>query len=727
MTRSDGQGRIARSIERLWYGWSVRRVWLSVGLAVVVATALALSAPWWVILVLVLVLPLSLCWRRLRRPLWCLLVTATVFILFSTTGYRHWVVRPLAQLSGRQDVVTGHVVENSSGGNLVILQVSKAQLVPVGTKVGLFCDAEYAPTVGDIATAAVVLYTPEERSVTISQKDVFLFAEVVDEDEQNVTFTSPNRVPPWDSGYWRNRLYRALTAYLPGTEGAMVAALCLGVREHLPQAVTDAFRGSGLAHLLAVSGLHLSLLAVILRRLFRRLGASYRWSALLTMPVVLVFMWLVGFTPSVCRAGLMCLLWLGGYLLGRRSDGLNALGLAAALILSQNPYTLWEVGFQLSFLATAGVLLLYPRLRRWMPRVDRESLGLVRLCQQGAAAVYGAVAVCISALLFTIPVACYYFDGFSVLTLISNLLAVAPAGWALLMGWVGLLLSLCPGLGWLAQPVLYATGLLTRYLRLVAESLDIDAFFLAAETRWQGLLIAALCLIMIVALLCRVSRRQMLAWCLTLTVLTVAVGYPLTHHTTRVQIHAVPGGTAVVLTHRGKTALLFTESSGLEEAIYDYRRWGCTRLDALVVGQGHPVDATDLATLAEHTHTPAVYTADPDQWAKDSTHCAVGTTLTLWEGCHLTFVTEDWWLLETAAGSLLLGQGAESEPPVPADLTVWAGVPTVPLTTRGVVVCSADRLGRDAPEWGEKTYLLTEGSVAYATRPGKEWSVLPWL
>ena len=102
------------------------------------------------------------------------------------------------------------------------------------------------------------------------------------------------------------------------------------------------------------------MVAVTMRRLLRRLG--YRLSAVLTIPFILAFMLLVGFTPSVCRAGVMCLVWLGGYLVSRRQDGLNSLGLAAMLLLAENPYTLQNAGFQLSFMATAGILLIAPRL-----------------------------------------------------------------------------------------------------------------------------------------------------------------------------------------------------------------------------------------------------------------------------------------------------------------------------------------------------------------------------
>ena len=134
----------------------------------------------------------------------------------------------------------------------------------------------------------------------------------------------------------------------------MLSALCLGRDEDVPATVTADFQDSGLGHLLVVSGLHLSLVVLGVRWLLRRLRLGRRMASLMTIPVMVAFMALIGASPSILRAGLMCLCWLSGTLLRRRADGLNSLGLAMTCILLVQPYQLWQAGFQFSFLATAA-------------------------------------------------------------------------------------------------------------------------------------------------------------------------------------------------------------------------------------------------------------------------------------------------------------------------------------------------------------------------------------
>ncbi len=427
----------------------------------------------------------------------------------------------------------------------------------------------------------------------------------------------------------------------------------------------------------------------------------------------------------------MCLIWLTGYLFCRRPDGLNSLGLAAMLVLLENPYTLLNAGFQLSFMATAGILLIAPRLMRRFPLPE----GFTSLTRWVGYWLHlylaGMLAACAGALLFTLPISCWYFGGFALLLPLANLLMVAPAGWALLLGWVGTLLCLCPFLTWLGKPVLYLAGLLSRYLIWAADIFGRDWAFVPIHDMWQFLLMIALCVLLAVGIRLRLPWQRMATATLTLAVLTVALCYPLTNVGARLSVIRSDGTTALLVQDGSHSVLLAADSSGLDDMPHVLLDVGCTRLDGIVIGAGEPKDVAKLNELLYRTATPTVYTTDTAEWEVHTdltpTRFGVGEPLTLWQGCTITRVDACWWRVDTVGGSVMLGVETDALPPQEAALTVYTIPPKTFPDTLCVLSCSEYQLAQERPELTQKTYWLSQDSITYITRPGKEWSVSPWL
>lgn len=710
--------------------WSVRRVLFTAGVSAAIATAVALAFPLWVSPMLAAVLAVSCLIPVFRRPFWLVCgVTAAVFLL-STVGYRYAYVRPLSALSGLEDTLTGQVVATPVNGSMYTLRVTDSACVPAGTRVALYCPSNLAPSLYDTVTAQVELLSADKADFHLSATDTHLYAFLIGQDEDHIRVTAPEGYGFLD---WlaplRERLQTALRRVLPGDEGALLTALCLGVRRELTGDISAVFRDSGLTHLLVVSGLHLTLVAVTVRRLFRAFRVGFRLSAILTAPVVFLFMWLVGFTPSVCRAGVMCLVWLGGFLFSRRPDGLNSLGLAVMVLLLANPYTLYNAGFQLSFLATAGILLIAPRLMRNYPPLERPNTVAHYVGYRMGYYVAGALAVTVGASLFTVPISCYYFGGFSLLLPVANLLVVTVAGWALLMGWLGMLICMCPPLTFLGQPILYGAEVLSRYLYWSADLFGPDWAFVTVSDRWEFLLVIAVCLLLAVGIRFRLPWRRVTAGCLTLAVLTVAVCFPLTASLTRLSVIKTDSGAALLVRDGSRAALLVADGADLENVTYALQKEGCTRLTAVVIGAGEPQNAAVLATLAKETGNPALYTADARNWEVFSgltvTRLERNQPLSVEPFCQITHLDGGWWRVDTAGGSVLLGTG--ETPPQSADLVVYTTIPTTFADAPCVLACSEKQLAEWRPQLNEKIDWLSKDSVTYITRPGKKWSVSPWL
>lgn len=147
-----------------------------------------------------------------------------------------------------------------------------------------------------------------------------------------------------------------------GEHAELAKALLLGVREGLDEDLNRSFRLAGIAHVLAVSGLHVGFLALGLRKLLSVFHLSPRVTLLLFAVFLGAYCRLLDFTPSVVRAGILTLLFIGGKALKRRVDPLTSLAAAFLLILLARPLDLFNLGFQLSFLAVLGIFILADRL-----------------------------------------------------------------------------------------------------------------------------------------------------------------------------------------------------------------------------------------------------------------------------------------------------------------------------------------------------------------------------
>ena len=144
----------------------------------------------------------------------------------------------------------------------------------------------------------------------------------------------------------------------------LIKGILLGKRSDVPSGTLDTFRNSGTFHVLAVSGLHVGLIAGFCYFSFSRLRFPQKIVCLLTIIAVLIYASLIGFRPSVFRAALMAILFLSAALLDRDADIFNLLAFAALVLLLLNPHQLWDVGFQLSFVAVAAIVYFVPKMEK---------------------------------------------------------------------------------------------------------------------------------------------------------------------------------------------------------------------------------------------------------------------------------------------------------------------------------------------------------------------------
>ena len=227
----------------------------------------------------------------------------------------------------------------------------------------------------------------------------------------------------------RQSLTARILAAIDGPEGAIAAALMTGVRGPIPEDVDDAFRDSGLAHILSISGLHLVLVGGILFAALRGLMALWPWLALhwpikkLAAIAALIgtaaYMLLSGSALPTQRAFVMVAFGFAAILLDRRAISPRSLALAALFMLLLAPESLLDAGFQMSFAAVACLIATYEALEGWLTRL-RAQAGPMRIAMLwiGGAMLTSLVAGFGSGLF-----AAYHFNRFVDYALVANLLA----------------------------------------------------------------------------------------------------------------------------------------------------------------------------------------------------------------------------------------------------------------------------------------------------------------
>ena len=214
------------------------------------------------------------------------------------------------------------------------------------------------------------------------------------------------------------------------SQSAILTAFVTGSKESIGKSTKETFRSSGAAHLLALSGLHVGILFMILNRitaLFSLTLAARRMRVLVVVGCTAAFLAITGFIPSLARAIIMAAICSIAKVWGYRIARAETLVITAFLLICYNPQVVASIGFQLSFAAMAGIMLIMPTLSESLKRVMERWRGrgmasrTICWCAERIAA---PLLLTISCQITTLPLCLYYFQSFSNYYLITNLIAI---------------------------------------------------------------------------------------------------------------------------------------------------------------------------------------------------------------------------------------------------------------------------------------------------------------
>ncbi len=227
---------------------------------------------------------------------------------------------------------------------------------------------------------------------------------------------------------------------LPEPQAALLTGILLGVETGIPADLMDDFSATGTTHIIAISGFNITIISGIFAGLAERLFDRRRavWIAIAGVAVYTVF---VGASAAVLRAALMGILYLWGRHLGRATFAPASLAAAAIGMTALNPYTLWDVGFLLSFAATIGLVLYTEPLERAFERALARFTSAER-AQKIVGLISEALIVTLAAQITTLPIILRYFGRLSLITLATNFLILPVQAGVMVFGGIATLLGL---------------------------------------------------------------------------------------------------------------------------------------------------------------------------------------------------------------------------------------------------------------------------------------------
>ena len=361
-----------------------------------------------------------------------------------------------------------------------------------------------------------------------------------------------------ESPYWafpaklRHRLLGIIDQSFPQDTSAFAKALLLGDRTGIDYEINTAFKVSGISHVIAVSGLHVTILFTLVNLLcFKR-----RWLvAILGIPVLGLFAAVAGFSPSIVRACIMQGLMILAMLFDKEYDGPTELSFACLVMLVGNPLVITSVSFQLSVGCMIGIFLFNRRIYDWM--CGKLGCGkkhrFVRIKRWFAS----SVSVTLSAMTLTTPLVAYYFHTVSLVGVLTNLLTL----WVISFIFYGIMLvcllgPLWPGVG------SFVAGIIAwpvRYVLFVSKTLS--AFPLSAVYTRSVYIIAwlAFCYVLLAVFLLSKKKKPGTLFCCAAMSLLLAIGASWAEpmlDDCRMTVLNVGQGQSILLQSEGKTYLV---------------------------------------------------------------------------------------------------------------------------------------------------------------------------
>ncbi|MCI6653449.1 MAG: ComEC/Rec2 family competence protein [Ruminococcus sp.] len=501
-----------------------------------------------------LLLICSYIFRRFRhnKRFKVILSTAIIFALIFTS-YTEFYYKPIVyNYSGKELKLSAKVMDTpyeSYSNFYYYLKTTEIDNEEKGIKILMKSDTDLKADLDDI------IYFSSKLSVTTNNtykaKGYFLSC-AIDENNSTVVEKAESHSFRYYTYCLRTLLESRVNDYMNEENAGICNAIAFGDKNSVRSDVKEAFNKAGLSHILVVSGLHMSILSMIILFIFSKIFRKRYVYCPLTILFVLFYMVMTGLSFSIIRSGIMMIIIVVGIMIREESDPLNSLGITELIIVLFNPYSPGDTGLLLSFSATLGIILITPHLSRYVISKLKFSNGIIVF-------IINIITVSISASIFTIPLLIIFFHNISLVQVLSNLLVSPVFELLLLMIILGSLFALS-GISWLYAPFMFVANGLSGYINFVAHILGKLPFSYVNADKvfvyvWMGLcLVMTLCVI----LMKNYKRTIPLAGLICVLVLLIGIvsDYFVNYNRCILNVYDCGNGITATVSHKGKSVVL---------------------------------------------------------------------------------------------------------------------------------------------------------------------------
>ena len=244
--------------------------------------------------------------------------------------------------------------------------------------------------------------------------------DVIEENSVNLILLYSNK--------FRNKIIEIAKQILPKETEGLTIGILIGENEGISDEIKESFSKSSLSHIVAISGSHISYIVVGLSFILTKSKIPKRGIHILTIIALIIFMFLTRFSPSVVRACIMGIIMLFSKVVYRRLDILNSIALSLIIILIDNPFAINDIGLQLSYLGTLGIVILNKPITNFLSKYINQKIAEI-------------LSVTLSAQLAVLPITAINFNTISTVFIISNLIAVPISAVVILFGYANVFIG----------------------------------------------------------------------------------------------------------------------------------------------------------------------------------------------------------------------------------------------------------------------------------------------
>lgn len=559
----------------------MKRLSAQIGITLFSAMAVAFYLPenvkFAVIILALAVTAVFLCVSRFRSTVWLPGVSLTVFIAVAVNiGYTYLHVIPIQEsFSGNNMTIEATLTEEeyrSYSKYYYQLNADKINGRRADTKVLL-------------TTAHSIDIEPFDHIVFMAdtsptQNNYYLakgyYLTVNTYDSEFIVTEAESRPLYYHAIELRRLLREALDKYLPDDVASLCKAVLIGDKYALSSDVKDSFRYAGASYFIVVSGMHFAVICMLIFALFKKLRVNRFVQLAISLSVILIYMAVTGFQPSVVRSGIMILTLVISRAIRRINSSHSSLGIAGVLLpLIFTPYGVGDIGMVLSYAATFGIITFYSPIKKRLS--FKSSYNVIKRAYN---AVISVLSVSLAANILVFPISVFVFNGFSTVTLLSSLVLYLPIELILIVSLIVCIFFYLGPLSFISMLgswILYAVGKIVLWIIFVLSSLPFSYVRIGAA--YVYIWTAAAIVLGVISLALRKRYRMYnIAALLSAVVLLsgMIIHTVITLNTVELNVFQCGNGMAVGLDYHGSLYMLSFDAKSydaydlVKELSYDY-------------------------------------------------------------------------------------------------------------------------------------------------------------